>query len=68
MKKTRLIVLLCALTAAAWSLPGLAQAKLRPSKSLKAPSSKIVSGFDGGASSFDGHSFFDGGASAFDGG
>ncbi len=55
MKKTRLIFLLCALTAAAWSLPGLAQAK-NPAQS---PNSKVVSAFDG-------HSAFDGG-SAFDG-
>ena len=57
MKKTRLIFLLCALTAAAWSLPGLAQAKpSKPAKSSKySPSpSKIVSAFDGGSSAFDG--------------
>jgi hypothetical protein len=59
MKKTRLIVLFCALTAAAWSLPGLAQAKPRPSKAPQASFSRI-------ASSFDGHSFFDG-VSQFDG-
>lgn len=60
MKKTRLIFMLCALTAAAWSLPGLAQAKA--SKPSKAPAPyKYVSAFDGGASAFDG------GVSAFDG-
>ena len=68
MKKTRLILLLCALTAAVWSLPGLAQAK------GKHPGSSPVylsSMFDGGAahpgSMFDGGSSFDGG-SMFDGG
>ena len=55
MKKIRLIFLLCALTAAAWSLPGLAQAK-----ASKAPNaSKVSSMFDGG-SAFDGGSMFDG--------
>ena len=63
MKKTRLIFLLCALTAAAWSLPGLAQAKSKPAKGSKfsASPSKIVSAFDGGSSAFDG------GSSAIDG-
>jgi hypothetical protein len=62
MKKTRLLPLLCALTAVAWSLPGLAQAK-----ASKAPHpQKAASMFDGG-SAFDGGSMFDGG-SAFDGG
>jgi hypothetical protein len=64
MKKTRLIFLLCALTAAAWSLPGLAQARSsKPAKGSKysASPSKIVSAFDGGSSAFDG------GSSAFDG-
>jgi hypothetical protein len=65
MKKTRLIFLLCALTAAAWSLPGLAHAKAgKPLNPAKASSM-----FDGG-SAFDGgsslSSMFDGG-SAFDG-
>jgi hypothetical protein len=55
MKKTRLIFLLCALTAAAWSLPGLAQAK-NPAHS---PKSQVASAFDGG-SAFDGASAFDG--------
>jgi len=67
MKKTRLILLLCALTAAAWSLPGLAQAKGKH----PAPAATISSMFDGGAahpgSMFDGGSSFDGG-SMFDGG
>jgi hypothetical protein len=67
MKKTRLILLLCALTAAAWSLPGLAQAKGKH----PAPSASVSSMFDGGAahpnSMFDGGSSFDGG-SMFDGG
>jgi hypothetical protein len=59
MKKTRLIFLLCALTAAAWSLPGLAQAKApRPSKAPMP--AKIASAFDGGVSWFDGGSAFDG--------
>ena len=69
MKKTRLIFLLCALTAAAWSLPGLAQAKNRPNSTTQQASSM----FDGGSamsSMFDGgsamSSMFDGG-SAFDG-
>lgn len=65
MKKTRLIFLLCALTAAAWSFPGLAHAKGgKPPKAANASSM-----FDGG-SAFDGGSHlsstFDGG-SAFDG-
>ena len=61
MKKIRLIFLLCALTAAAWSLPGLAQAKV----SKASHPAKVSSMFDGG-SAFDGVSAFDGG-SAFDG-
>jgi hypothetical protein len=56
MKKARFILLVCTLTAAAWSLPGLASAKC----GSKAPSSLS------GVSAFDGHSMFDGG-SAFDG-
>jgi hypothetical protein len=59
MKKTRLTLLLVALTAAAWSLPGLAQAKSNPSGSM----AKVSSAFDGGAhvcSAFDGGSAFDG--------
>jgi hypothetical protein len=67
MKKTRLILLLCALTAAAWSLPGLAQAKGKH----PASTANVSSMFDGGAahpgSMFDGGSSFDGG-SMFDGG
>jgi hypothetical protein len=59
MKKTRLIFLFCALTAAAWSLPGLAQAKAKPAKASAMPM-KIASAFDGG-SAFDGVSAFDGG-------
>jgi hypothetical protein len=51
MKKTRLIFLLCALTAAAWSVPGLAAAKAKPA--LK-PGYGISSMFDGD-SAFDGH-------------
>jgi hypothetical protein len=62
MKKTRLILLLCALTAAAWSLPGLAQAKGNHSGSSPA---QLSSMFDGGhahgGSYFDGGSMFDGG-------
>jgi hypothetical protein len=54
MKKTRLIFLFCALTAAAWSVPGLAQAKA--SKPGKASVILMKS-----ASSFDGGSAFDGG-------
>jgi hypothetical protein len=56
MKKARFILLICTLTAAAWSLPGVAFAKCGP----KAPKSLS------GVSAFDGHSMFDGG-SAFDG-
>ena len=67
MKKTRLIFVICALTAAVWSLPGLAQAKNSPG----ATPLKVASMFDGGAaqtgSMFDGGSAFDGG-SFFDGG
>ena len=67
MKKTRLILLLCALTAAVWSLPGLAQAKGKH----PTPGAQVSSMFDGGAahpgSMFDGGSSFDGG-SMFDGG
>ena len=57
MKKTRLIFLRCALTAAAWSLPGLAQTKT----SGHSQSQHVASAFDGGGSAFDG------GGSAFDG-
>ena len=68
MKKTRLILLLCALTAATWSLPGLAQAKGKHPGSSPAHTSSM---FDGGranlGSMFDGGSSFDGG-SMFDGG
>ena len=68
MKKTRLILLLCALTAAVWSLPGLAQAKGKHPGSSPA---QLSSMFDGGhalpGSMFDGGSNFDGG-SMFDGG
>jgi hypothetical protein len=59
-KKTRLIFLLCALTTAAWSLPGLAQAKPSPVRSTTA---QVSSMFDGGgaiSSMFDGGSAFDG--------
>jgi hypothetical protein len=58
MKKTRLTLLLLALTAAAWSLPGLAQAKSKPCQSAAV----VSSAFDGGgtASAFDGGSAFDG--------
>jgi hypothetical protein len=64
MKKTRLIVLALTLTAAAWSLPGLALAKGKPVSPDK--SAKVASMFDGKAASmFDGKAF-DGG-SAFDG-
>ena len=59
MKKTRLTLLLLALTAAAWSLPGLAQAKPKPCQST----ATVSSAFDGGgniASAFDGGSAFDG--------
>jgi len=64
MKRTRLILLLCALTAAAWSFPGLAQAKGKcPTSGQSAQSASM---FDGKiASMFDGHAF-DGG-SMFDG-
>ena len=55
MKKTRLIFLLCALTAAVWSFPGLANAKA----SGLGHKSHAASAFDGG-SSFDGGSAFDG--------
>ena len=44
MKKTRLIFLLCALTAAVWSLPGLAQAK-SPTHSLKYNTASMFDGF-----------------------
>jgi hypothetical protein len=50
MKKTRLIVLLFALTAAAWSVPGLAQAKVKHSVHAKVAATSM---FDGG-SMFDG--------------
>jgi hypothetical protein len=59
MKKTRLIFLLCALTAAAWSLPGLAQAKNPAHSNIQ----HVSSAFDGGSamsSMFDGGSAFDG--------
>jgi hypothetical protein len=57
MKKTRLTLLLFALTAATWSLPGLAQAKPKPCHSM----ASVSSAFDGGgASAFDGSSAFDG--------
>jgi hypothetical protein len=54
MKKARFILLVCTITAAAWSFPTLALAK-------NCPPSKFPS-----TSAFDGHSMFDG-ASAFDG-
>lgn len=70
MKKTRLIFVTCALTAAVWSLPGLAQAKHAPGQGH----STTASMFDGGSntsSMFDGgsklSSMFDGGSSMFDG-
>jgi hypothetical protein len=66
MKKTRLIVLLCALTAAAWSLPGLAQAKGKHPGSSPAQLSSMFDGHAQGGSAFDGGSNFDGG-SMFDG-
>jgi len=55
MKKARYILLICTLTAAAWSFPSLAFAKKAPPKT----------GWQS-VSAFDGHSAFDGG-SAFDG-
>jgi hypothetical protein len=55
MKKARYILLICTLTAAAWSFPGLALAKKSPPK-----------GSFASVSAFDGHSAFDGGSS-FDG-
>jgi hypothetical protein len=55
MKKARYILLICTLTAAAWSFPGLAVAK---NNSL--PKGQLS------FSAFDGHSAFDG-FSAFDG-
>ena len=61
MKKTRLTLLLFALTAAAWSLPGLAQAKSKPVQ-VNATAT-VSSAFDGGghcSSAFDGGSAFDG--------
>jgi hypothetical protein len=61
MKKTRLIFVICALTAAVWSLPGLAQAKNHSGNSP----ANLASMFDGGVahtgSAFDGGSMFDGG-------
>jgi hypothetical protein len=54
MKKARFILLVCTITAAAWSFPSLALAK-------KCPPTQFS-----GVSAFDGHSMFDGG-SAFDG-
>jgi uncharacterized membrane protein YtjA (UPF0391 family) len=60
MKKTRLIFLFCALTAAVWSFPGLAQAK---GKSPASGSAQTASMFDGKiVSMFDGTtvSMFDG--------
>jgi hypothetical protein len=69
MKKTRLTLLLVSLTAAAWSLPGLAQAQPKSCHQTM----KVSSAFDGSgqvSSAFDGSgqvsSAFDGG-SAFDG-
>lgn len=53
MKKARYILLICTLTAAAWSFPSLAFAKKCP------PSFQTTSAFDG-HSSFDGGSAFDG--------
>jgi hypothetical protein len=67
MKKTRLILLLCALTAAAWSLPGLAQAKGNHPGSPPAQLSSMFDGHAPSSSMFDGGSNFDGG-SMFDGG
>jgi hypothetical protein len=67
MKKTRLILLLCALTAAVWSLPGLAQAKGKHPGSAPAQISSAFDGHGQPGSAFDGGSHFDGG-SAFDGG
>ena len=63
MKKTRLILLLCALTAAVWSLPGLAQAKGNHPGSSPAQLSSMFDGghAHGGSSYFDGGSMFDGG-------
>jgi hypothetical protein len=55
MNKARFILLICTITAAAWSFPGLAFAK-------KCPPSKSFAT----VSAFDGHSAFDGGSS-FDG-
>jgi hypothetical protein len=53
--KTRMIFLLCALTAAAWSLPGLAQAKTsKPTKAAKAAVFAQSAAFDGGSAAFDG--------------
>jgi hypothetical protein len=53
--KTRMLFLLCALTAAAWSLPGLAQAKTsKPAKSAKPAVFAQAASFDGGAAAFDG--------------
>jgi hypothetical protein len=67
MKKTRLIFMLCALTAAAaWSLPGLAHAKAAKTPEPAAKASSMFDGgsaFDGGAtlsSMFHGDSAFDG--------
>jgi hypothetical protein len=61
MKKTRLIFLFCALTAAVWSFPGLAQAKDKSPASGQ--SAQTASMFDGKTvSMFDGKivSMFDG--------
>jgi hypothetical protein len=65
MKKTRLIFVICALTAAVWSLPGLAQAKHAPRQGHSNTASMFDGGsaFDGGSntsSMFDGGSMFDG--------
>jgi hypothetical protein len=65
MKKTRLIFVICALTAAVWSLPGLAQAKHAPGQGHSSTASMFDGGsaFDGGSntsSMFDGGSMFDG--------
>ncbi len=54
MKKARYILLICTLTAAAWSFPGLAFAKKCPTSSWNT------------LSSFDGHGGMPG-SSAFDG-
>ena len=61
MKKFRLICLAIALTAAAGSVPGLAQAKFKaPANPSLAKSFPGIATFDGNRATFDGNGAFDG--------